>query len=95
MRPRLRYHPLSDGGAPPDRVTRRAATRLIDQLVKGALEADSVRLHGAIVATFELFPGAAAADLVFEPALAALGGRVDARERAAAAIGRHRRIYAG
>jgi hypothetical protein len=76
-------------------VTRRAATRLIDQLVKGALEADSVRLHGAIVATFELFPGTTAADLVFEPALAALGGRVDARKRASAAIRRHRRIYAG
>lgn len=75
-------------------MTRLAATRLIDQLVKGALEADSVRLHGAIVATFELFPGPAAGDLVFEPALAALGGRVDARDRAAAAIRRHRRLYA-
>jgi hypothetical protein len=74
-------------------VTRLAATRLIDQLVKGALEADSVRLHGAIVAAFELFPGPAAADLVFEPALAALGGRGDACELAAAAIRRHRRIY--
>ena len=89
----VRYHPLSDGQAPPDRVMRRAADRLIDHLVKGAVEADPVRMHGAIVATFELFTPAVALDQVFTPALAALDGRADARGRALAAIEGHGPIY--
>ena len=43
-------------------MTRRAADRLIDHLVRGAAEADAVRLHGAIVAAFELFTPAVARD---------------------------------
>jgi hypothetical protein len=74
-------------------VTRRAADRLIDHLVRGAADADSVRLHGAIVAAFELFTPAAARDLVFAPALQALDDRTDARGRAVAAIERHKPLY--
>lgn len=76
-------------------MTGRTAAQLTDQLVKGALEADAVRLHGAIVATFELFAPAVAQDLVFRPAMAALAGRVDARGRALAAIEGHGPLYDG
>jgi hypothetical protein len=74
-------------------VTRRPADRLIDHLVRGAAEADAVRLHGAIVAAFELFTPPVARDLVFAPALQALDGRTDARGRAVAAIERHESLY--
>ena len=73
----------------------RAAHRLIEQVVRGAVDADTVRLHGAIVATFELFPPHVATEAVFTPALATLDGASDAHRMAAAAIERHRRIYAG
>jgi hypothetical protein len=76
-------------------VRRRAAHGLIEQVVRGAVEADAVRLHGAIVATFELFPPHVAADTVFTPALATLDGASDAHRMAAAAIDRHRPLYAG
>jgi hypothetical protein len=74
-------------------VTRRGADRLIDQLVKGALEADTVRLHGAVVATFELFPAHVATEAVFTPALALLDGAGGAHSAAVAAIDRHRPLY--
>jgi hypothetical protein len=74
-------------------VTRRGADRLIDQLVKGAREADTVRLHGAIVATFELFPAHIASEIVFMPALALLDGAEGAHSTAVAAIDRHRPLY--
>ena len=72
---------------------RRAAHRLIEQVVRGAVDADMVRLHGAIVATFELFPPHVAAETVFTPALATLDGASDAHRMAVAAIDRHRRLY--
>jgi hypothetical protein len=75
--------------------SRPSGHRLIEQVVRGALEADAVRLHGAIVATFELFPPHVASEIVFTPALATLDGASDAHRMAAAAIERHRPLYAG
>jgi len=72
---------------------RRAAHTLIEQVVTGAVEADAVRLHGAIVATFELFPPQVAAETVFTPALATLHGASDAHRRAETANERHRPLY--
>jgi len=61
----------------------------------GERRADTVRLHGAIVATFELFPPQVAAETGFTPALATLDGGSDAHRMAAAAIDRHRPLYDG
>jgi hypothetical protein len=70
------------------------STRLCRQLVSGARDQDDVRLHGAIVAAFELYSPDDVALLVVEPALAELVGDADAFRRASAAASEQRAMYA-
>jgi hypothetical protein len=61
---------------------------LVDRIVRGTMEPDPVRLHGAIVAALELYGRDDALREVFVPALRRIRvehGRV-ARNRASAAI---------
>jgi hypothetical protein len=63
---------------------------LIARIVLGAVAADDVRLHGAIVAALELHGTAAAKRDVFQPALTAARQHSEAcRDTVADAIGRH------
>jgi hypothetical protein len=58
---------------------------LIERIVRGAVERDSVRLHGAVVAALEIHGPASAGKNIFEPALQAVSNRCAAWEQAAAA----------
>ncbi len=63
---------------------------LIDRIVRGAVDDDPVRLHGAIFAALEIHGAASAHDDVFTHALGALEERRgDRRLAAAAAIQEH------
>jgi hypothetical protein len=63
---------------------------LVARIVRGALEADDVRLHGAIVAAIELHGTVGAKRDVFGPAIeAAAKHGSTCRDVAADAIGRH------
>jgi hypothetical protein len=63
---------------------------LIERIVRGAIEDDPVRLHGAIVAAIELHGLTPARDAIFTPALAAAAEHSpNARDLAAKAIHRH------
>jgi hypothetical protein len=85
----------SGGDADPDRVSpdlpmefRHAA--LIDRIVRGAIDDDPVRMHGAIFAALEIHGAASAHDDVFTHALGALDERrSDRRPAVAAAIQEH------
>jgi hypothetical protein len=85
----------SGGNADPHRVSpnlpmefRHAA--LIDRIVRGAVDDDPVRLHGAIVAALEIHGAASAHDDVFAHALGAVGERrSECRPMVAAAIQEH------
>jgi hypothetical protein len=85
----------SGGDADPDRVSpdlpmefRHAA--LIDRIVRGAVDDDPVRMHGAIFAALEIHGPASAHDDVFTHALGALDERrSDRRPAVAAAIQEH------
>jgi len=59
---------------------------LARRIVDGAKRGDMVRMHGAIVATLELYSPSEATMLVFEPALAELTG--DAHYAASVAVTR-------
>ncbi len=45
---------------------------LVGRIVAGATDGDEVMMHGAVVATLEVFPGSEARSLVFSAALARL-----------------------
>ncbi len=63
---------------------------LVARIVLGAVEADAVRLHGAIVAALQLHGTVAAERDVFHPAIAAAAEQGDeCRATVLAAISRH------
>jgi hypothetical protein len=63
---------------------------LIDRIVRGAVDDDPVRMHGAIFAALEIHGAVSAHDDVFTHALGALEQRhTDCRPAVAAAIQEH------
>jgi hypothetical protein len=68
--------------------------RLIEQIVAGTRSGDCVQMHGAIVATLELYSVPDATHLIFRPALASLASAPPRAEHARAAVCAHVSVYA-
>jgi hypothetical protein len=97
-----RMHSRVDGYTP-----RRAASRrivmtaygrdigdLVERIVAGATDGDGVMMHGAIVATLEVFPAVEARSLVFSAALARLRGVPQVADHVQQAIATQLDVYA-
>jgi hypothetical protein len=85
---------LARRGARIGRVTTDRRSRgLAGQIARGAIEGDTVRLHGAIVAALELYTIADASSYVFDTAIEGLLDRPASRRVAEAAIRSHTTAY--
>ena len=69
------------------------AADLRDRIVRGAEMGDLVQLHGAIVATLELYPPEEAEGAVFAAAIGRLGTNEGAHELAVSAMVGHLALY--
>jgi len=67
--------------------------RLLNQILVGTHTGDHVQLHGAIVATLELYTIPDATNLIFCPALARLAHTPPSADRARAAVRAHLAAY--
>jgi hypothetical protein len=69
------------------------SSRLIDQIIAGTQTDDHFQIHGAIVATLELYSIPDAAHLIFRPALAHLADTPPRAEHVRAAVCAHVAAY--
>ena len=69
------------------------STDLSLRIVRGAIDNDPVRMHGAIVAALELYTIADAGTFVFDTVMDALLDRPASRYAAESAIRRHTKAY--